>query len=165
MLLAGAGLVIQSFRNLRGFPPGFDAEQVLTVRNSLRGKMFAEPHQVVAHFEELSARLEALPGVTSASATSFVPPLNAFRATSFRILGDQVDIGNEPTATVRALLPGYFRTMGIPVLSGRAIGGQDREEGALVVVINETLARLYFGDRDPVGDTLSSPRRRSARSW
>ncbi len=162
MLLAGAGLVIQSFRNLRGFHPGFDAEQVLTIRNSLRGDMFREPNQVVAHFEELAARLEALPGVASASATSFVPPLNAFRATSFRIPGDEVDIGNDPTATARALLPGYFRTMGIPVLSGRALGERDREQGAPVVVINETLARLYFGDRDPVGDTLviaSSPQR------
>ena len=114
-----------SFRNLRGFHPGFDAEQVLTIRNSLRGDMFREPHQVVTHFEELAARPESLPGVASASATSFVPPLNAFRATSFRIPGDEVDTGNEPTATVRALLPGYFRTMGIPVLSGRALGEQD----------------------------------------
>ena len=162
MLLAGAGLVIQSFRNLRGFHPGFDAEQVLTIRNSLRGDMFREPNQIVAHFEELAARLEALPGVASVSATSFVPPLNAFRATSFRIPGDEVDIGNDPTATARALLPGYFRTMGIPVLSGRALGERGREQGAPVVVINETLARLYFGDRDPVGDTLviaSSPQR------
>lgn len=84
VLIAGAGLVVQSFNNLKSYYPGFEAERVLTVRTSLRGESFAEPHQRIAHFEELSARLSQLPGVTGASATSFVPPLNAFRATTFR---------------------------------------------------------------------------------
>ena len=154
VLIAGAGLVVQSFKNLKAFHPGFEAERVLTVRNSLRGESFAEPYQRIAHFEALRSRLAQLPGVTVASATSFVPPLGAFRATTFRIPGEDVEPGNEPTATARALLPDYFRTMGIPVVSGRPLGDEDREDGPPVVVINETLARLYFAGRDAVGESL-----------
>ena len=154
VLIAGAGLVVQSFKNLKAYHPGFEAERVLTVRSSLRGESFAEPHQRIAHFEELASRLSQLPGVTGASATSFAPPLNAFRATAFRIPGEDVEFGNEPTATARALLPDYFRTMGIPVLAGRPLSDEDREDGSPVVVINEALARLYFGGREAVGESL-----------
>ena len=154
VLLAGAGLLIQSFQHLKGFHPGFDSEQVLTVRNSLRGPAFAERSQRVAHFDALAERLGRIAGARVASATSFPPPLNPFRATTFQIPGEPVEPGFEPTATVRAVLPRYPETMGIPLLAGRPLEASDREDAPPVVVINETLARLYFGGRSAVGESL-----------
>ncbi|HXV59792.1 MAG TPA: ABC transporter permease [Vicinamibacteria bacterium] len=160
VLVAGAGLAIKGFRNLKGYDPGFDAERLLTVRTSLRGESFAEPHQRIRHFEELASRLRALPGVTSVSATSFTPPLFPFQASTFTIPGEAVEPGHEPGATIRAVLPDYFRTVGIPVLRGRPLGTEDRESSAPVVVINEVLARRYFAGRDALGESIeldSSP--------
>ncbi|MEE9264502.1 MAG: ABC transporter permease [Vicinamibacteria bacterium] len=154
VLMAGAGLMIQSFRNLKSFDAGFDIEPILVLRNSLRGESFAEPHQRISHFEELARRLDSLPGVESVSGVSFHPPLLPFQATFFSVPGQPVEPGHEPVATSRAVLPDYFETMGIRLLKGRVLGEGDLENSAPVVVINEVLARRYFQDRDPVGDYL-----------
>ena len=71
VLMAGAGLMIQSFRNLKSFDAGFDIEPILVLRNSLRGESFAEPHQRISHFQELARRLDSLPGVESGRRREF----------------------------------------------------------------------------------------------
>jgi putative ABC transport system permease protein len=154
VLMAGAGLLIQSFRNLKGYAPGFDVERLLTVRNSLRGEGFTEPRDRVLYFEELVRRLQSLPGVDAVSGDSFPPPTTAFVTSTLHIAGRADEPGHEPAAAARVVLPDYFETLGIPLVEGRAFGSEDREETAPVAVINEALARAYFPDRDPVGETL-----------
>jgi putative ABC transport system permease protein len=158
VLMAGAGLMIQSLRNLKGFDPGFDVERILSLRNSLRGQAFAEPHQRIDHFQELARRLESLPGVESSSGVSFSPPLLPFQATFFAVPGEPLEPGHEPVATSRSVLAGYFETMGIRLLRGRPLGMGDLADSTPVVVVNEILARRYFADRDPIGEYLAIER-------
>jgi putative ABC transport system permease protein len=154
VLMAGAGLMIQSFRNLRGYEAGFDSDRLVHVRNSLRGEEFSEPHQRIQHFQGLADRMAALPGVEAVSAVSFPPPLPRFQAASFRIPGEPVEPGHEPTGAVQVILPDFFRTMGIPVLQGRTLAREDLADSTPVAVINEALAERHFSDHNPVGQTL-----------
>jgi putative ABC transport system permease protein len=154
ILLAGAGLILQSFQKLSGYDPGFDAQRILTLRNSLRGAEFQDPARRTAHFEELASRLGALPGVESASAVSFAPPIGRFLSTRFEIDGQPADPGHEPSGAIRIVLPGYFDTMGIPVAQGRAIDGRDRSDSLPVALVNRTAVQSFFAGRDPLGATL-----------
>ena len=154
VLLAGAGLILQSFQRLTGYDPGFDAQRILTLRNSLRGEEFQDPARRTAHFEELASRLASLPGAESASAVSFAPPIGRFLSTRFEIDGQPADPGHEPSGAVRIVLPGYFASMGIPLEQGRAIDRRDQAESLPVVLVNQTAVKSFFSGRDPIGASL-----------
>jgi putative ABC transport system permease protein len=99
--------------------------------------------------------VSALPGVRSASAISFLPLAGLGIATSFYVDGQpQPAPGESPTTEVRPVAPGFFRTMGIPMLVGRDLGAQDRGDVASVGVINETMARRHFPGENPIGRRL-----------
>jgi putative ABC transport system permease protein len=151
VLLTGAGLLQKSFREVMRVDPGFDAT-VLTVRLSLPRSSYAEPEKVSRFYRELEARLVALPGVVSVAATNHVPLNGALASADYKI-PDRPPVSEDqlPTAQYRMVTPAYFRTMGIPVLAGRAFADDDRESGARVAVISQSLARQSFPDRDPVG--------------
>jgi putative ABC transport system permease protein len=148
VLLAGAGLLIRSFLQLRSVDPGFRADRVLSLRVVLWSK--AEP-QRAAFYNDALARLQALPGVDRAAWVS-----NFF----FSYNPDTTVIVEGRSASVQAaheqvmddsISPGYFQTVGIPVLHGRAFTDRDAAGSALVAVVNETMARRFWPDQDPVG--------------
>ncbi len=161
LLLAGAGLILQSFRHLTGYDPGFDVERVLTIRNSVRGERFSQPDQVVEHFRNLSQRLGSLPGAESASGVSFPPPNQLFRPRRFRIEGQPVEPGSEPRTAVRVVLADYFSTMGIPMIQGRGIEARDRSDSLPTAVVNHAFAQRYFAPGDAVGSLISLDRDQS----
>ena len=151
VLLVGAGLLIQSFLRLRAVEPGFELDRVLTMEVSLPFATYREPWQRTDFYRRTLERIAALPGVERASATQSLP----FRPT---MLTDAVIIegqpappaGQEPFIRGTSITSDYFRTMGMRLVSGRAFTEQETWEGGSVI-INQSFARHFFADQDPVG--------------
>jgi hypothetical protein len=131
--------------------PGFDGG-VLTVRMSLPRTTYGELSSVSRFYRALESRVLTLPGALSVGATNHVPLNGALASADYKV-ADRPPASEDqlPTAQYRMVTPAYFETMGIPLLAGRAFGDDDREGGAFVAVISQSLARQSFPDRDPVG--------------
>ncbi len=154
LLVVGAGLLVRSFQRLQRVDAGFDPHGVLEVTLNLPSTRYDTREKVNAFWSELLRRVGAMPGVTDASATSVVPLSGRSGWTS-----DASVAGRPPDAYVngvahREVAPGYFRTMGVPVLRGRSFTEADDPSGTRVVVINQTLARQYFRGQDPIGQRI-----------
>ncbi len=154
VLLSGASLLHQSFQALMRVHPGFDTA-VLGVRLSLPRKDYADTSRMSRFYEELEARVAALPGVTRVAATNHVPLNGALATADYQVAG-RPPLSEEriPTAQYRMVTPGFFQAMGIPLVAGRAFVEDDREGRTAVAVISQALARQSFPDRDPVGRQL-----------
>ncbi len=154
VLLVGSALLIRTFVALRSVDPGFDARNVLTMRMSLTGPRFAKSAAVDQIIRDGVERMRALPGVEAASATCCVP-LQGGYGLPFVIVGRPLQDGpfhgggGWTTAS-----PGYFDVFKIPVKRGRAFTERDDSLAPRVVVINETMARQYWKDGDPLNDRL-----------
>jgi len=164
MLLAGAGLMIQTFWRLATLDSGFRADHVLTLRNSLRGEAYASAAARRAHFQRAQAALSKLPGVESVTAISFPLPLDSVAPIHFVRPNQVSEPGRDPTAVIRVVLPGFFETLRAPVLRGRSLSGADTETSPSVAMISDALARRYFADADPIGQTIQS-RDQPGLSW
>ena len=164
VLLAAAGLMIQTFWRLSQLDSGFRADHVLTLRNSLRGEVYASAAAKRAHFQRAQAALSQLPGVESVTAISFPLPLDSIAPAHFVRPNQVVEPGRESTAVIRIVLPRFFETLRAPVLRGRGIGEADTDTAPRVAVISDALARRYFAGTDPVGQTIQL-RDQSAGSW
>ena len=150
-LLVGAGLLLQSFERLARVPVGFRADGLLTFRVSLPTSTYADPAQMRAFVSRLMPALEAAPGVVHAGASMALPP--AITTMAPYVTADQplVAIGERPLGQWSAITPGYFATMGIPIVAGRSIAEGDNERSPLVVVISQGLARRAWPDVSPIG--------------
>ena len=156
MLLLGAGLLIRSLAGLLTTDPGFKATRVLTFRVSLPVGIFGPEEQKAAFFDGLTERLAAIPGVETAGGISDLPFGEGRNSSPFKIEGKPVAPGEpERHADMRFVQGDYFRAMGIPLLRGRSFGPDDRHGGQWVAVVDESLARQYFGAEDPVGHVVS----------
>jgi len=154
VLLTGAGLLLKSFEAVMRVTPGFDAG-VLTARLSLPRMDYGELGKVSRFYREIEARVASLPGVVSVAAVNHVPLNGALASADYKV-ADRPPARDDqlPTAQYRMVTPAYFRTMGIPLVAGRAFGDEDREGGARVAMVSEALARQSFPDRSPVGQHL-----------
>ena len=164
VLLAGAGLMIQTFWRLARLDSGFQADHVLTLRNSLRGEAYASAAARRAHFQRAQAALSKLPGVESVTAISFPLPLDTMAPLHFVRPNQVVEPGRESAAIPRVVLPQFFETLRAPILRGRGITEADTDITPRVAVISDTLARRYFAGTDPVGQTIQI-REQPAGSW
>jgi putative ABC transport system permease protein len=164
VLLVGAGLMINSYSRVMGVDMGFRPDNLLTMEINLSGLARYRTRHNVAHFSvtpqvaifygEVMDRIRALPGVRSVGVTSGLPPRLGMNP-PFRIVGEPGDLGdNGPRALYHEVSEDYFDTLGIGLLRGRAITQTDGENAARVAVVNETLARQYFGDTDPLGQVV-----------
>ena len=151
LLIAGA-MLFQSYRRLQAVELGFDPNRLLTFAVELPRSKYEIP-QRQAFFRELQQRLQALPGVVDASAVSDLPFSQDDWTATFDIAG--VDSrGKDPSAHVRVVLPGYARTMRIPVLRGRFFTDADRADSVPVALIDDEAARRYFPGQDPIGKRI-----------
>ena len=156
ILLVGAGLMMRSFRNLAAVDPGFDARNVLTFEVAAGGRAYRIGTQRVQFFERLRPRLEALPGVRSVSLINHLPVSGDVWHLGLTIFGRPAPPpGEQPTAAYRAVQPGYFATMRIPMLAGRDFSAHDLRDSALVGIVNESLAKRHWPKEDPIGQRLS----------
>ncbi len=157
LLLVGAGLLIRSLRHALEIDPGFVPQSVLTARLQLPLR-FVDPEwrTSVDLFERLLARIERLPGVTSASA-AYMLPTDPGWSNSFQIEGPPPSTARErkPQAIFRPVTPGYFRTAGVRLHRGRTFTARDSVDAPRVVIVNESFVRTYFDDREePLGRSL-----------
>jgi predicted permease len=151
MLLIAAGLMLRSFWKLQQVDPGFKPENVLTARVSLNWTKYGEDGSVRKFGQELLRRLESEPEVRTA-ALSFNVPLAQSQPFNqrFRIEGRPVE-RDLPTFDARIVTPRYFETIGQRVVRGRAFEDRDDEQAPAVAVVNESFAKRFFGDEDPIG--------------
>jgi predicted permease len=161
VLLIGAGLLVRSFVAIRQVDPGFNATNVLTVRVSLAGPEFREPERVSQVIQEGIRRIRALPGVEAAATTCCVPLDTPIQA-GFQIVGRPPGSSSEGLTGFAEVTDGFFETFQIPVLRGRAF--TERDERALpTAIINETLARQFWPDGDPLTGQIVIGNRPPAR--
>ena len=156
VLLAGAGLLLNSFWRLLQVDPGFNPEGALAVSFYLPSSRYPEIQQQEQFYGELEEKLRAIPSVRMVGATTSLP-LNTNESTrSFLVEGRAAPAPGERTPMpYRAISPDYFRATGIALLRGRAFDERDRAESTPVLVINETMARRIWPDEDPLGQRLA----------
>jgi len=166
MLLIGAGLLVKSFWRLQRVDPGVDTDRVLTMQLALRGGRYADPQQVDAFYPRLLERIQALPGVRAAAASNSLPPDSTEFSDDFTVEGRPA-VPNQPPpiAYVIRVSPDYFRAFGIPLRSGRYFNAADSSNAPMVAVINETMARQFFPNEDPVGKRINTGDEREPTLW
>ncbi len=153
VLLAGGGLLVNSFVRMSRVDPGFDHENVLTMRLTLPREEY-QGAAVPAFFVDLVDRLERTPGIEAAGAGTQFPPIGfAYRELWFEGTDANPD-ATLPVAQTTIVTPGYFEALGIPLRSGRTFDRRDRADGPLVAVVNEAAVDRYFAGENPVGRRL-----------
>ena len=155
ILLLGAGLLAKSFSRLTDVDAGFQPAGLYEMQLSLPNSKYPEDGQQAGFFHQLEQRIREIPGVQSAGAVSFLPLTGQRSANGFVIEGRPFPPhGEEPTGDMRAVTPGYFEAMEIPVLRGRNIEPADRADAPDVAVISRTLAERLFPGENPIGHRL-----------
>ena len=155
VVLAGAGLMVESMARLLGVDPGFNPKNVLTLHMSLPQKnTYYGPPEHARFCQDLAVQVGTLPGVASVSGISHLP-MQGNAGRGFVIEG-QADPGPEhqPGAGYSVACPGYFRTLDVPLLEGREFTDEDTVSAPGVIVINQTMARRYWPKEDPVGKRI-----------
>jgi putative ABC transport system permease protein len=151
VLLVGAALLLRSFSRLTNVNPGFDADRVLTFLVSLPRTTYAEDHNRIAFFEQLTQGLESAPQVRAAGLVQTVP-IQGDYVLSFTIQGGpEARPGESPSANYRSASPRYFQAMGIPLLRGRTFTERDIENAPKVAVVDQAFVDRHFSNEDPVG--------------
>src|SRR5947207_789242 len=166
VLLIGAGLLINSFMHLRNLDPGFRADHLLALSVNLSEVKYPDTARRTAFFDEVVRRVQPLPGVRSVAVAGNLP---------FTYNGDSMSIavegipdpppGQWPDVIYRAIGPGYFSTMGIPMIRGRDFTDQDKADSKNVVVISEKTAQHYWPGKDPIGKRLKPGATTSDVPW
>jgi putative ABC transport system permease protein len=152
VLLTGAGLLVASFEHFESMDPGFRSTGVLTAQIALSPARYPTPEQAAGFFASVEDRLATQPGVEAATVAYTLPGGGTSGAPPFTIVGDPaLDPVHQPTANRTVVGPGYFRTMGITLERGRTLLPTDDRRAVSVAVIDELLARRYFGVHDPIG--------------
>jgi putative ABC transport system permease protein len=155
VLLIGAGLLIRSFYHLQQVNPGFNPKNALAVSVSLPAKKYGEEVQQAAFFAQLTEKVSALPGVVAVGATQSLP-IQGDYVLGFNIQGRPPDApGEEPNTNYYAVSPDYFKAMGIPLLRGRLFTERDKKDAPRVAIINETMAKKFFPNEDPIGKGIN----------
>jgi predicted permease len=161
VLLVGAGLLVRSFLALRAVDPGFRAERVLKVEFSLPDsrypRVFDQTYpnwpRTQAFYQELLSRLGSVRGVESAALAGSHPLAQGF-TNSFVIIGREQEAASLGEIPIRPVSAGYFNTLGVQLLRGRALEPTDGADAPAVGVINEAAARRFFPDTDPLGQRI-----------
>ncbi len=155
LLLAGAGLLIKSFFNLRGANLGFNPDRVLTLSISLPRVKYPEPDLQVRTLERITEKLASLPGVEAMGAVNPLPLNDNIRNSSFMVSGAApLPQGQHPGAGHLMVTGDYFQTMRIPLIAGRFIDRRDTKDAPLVVMINQAFAKQHFPNVNPIGQQV-----------
>lgn len=155
VLLIGANLVIVSFVKLWKAEAGFNSDNLLTCRYALPPSDYMNNEKGSAFHEQLVQRVQALPGVLSAGVTLHLPLAGSWENNNFVTEGRTAAQPGATTAVWRYVSAGYLKTMGTPVLKGRALAESDSREGDKVAVISRAMAARYWPGEDPVGRRIA----------
>jgi putative ABC transport system permease protein len=150
VLLAGAGLMLGTFRKLATADAGFEPERVLLIRTDLRNAHYPED-RLPAAFEEMRQRIKDLPGVLSASFSDITPISGNSSNNIIEVEGFVAKSRRDSIAWTNRVSPGFFETFGTPLLAGRDFDQHDVAGAPLVAIANEALAKKFFRGTNPVG--------------
>jgi len=152
VVLAGAGLMIQSMSRLLGVDPGFNPSNVLTMQMSLpQEDLYNGPPGHPRFCQDLDERVSAIAGVTAVGAVGHLP-MEGDAGRSFAVEGQpDPGRGHRPGASYSVACPNYFKALGVPVLAGREFTHQDTVAAPAVAIVNQTMAQKYWPKESPVG--------------
>ena len=152
VLLIGAGLLLASFRRVLSIDPGFRPQSVLTASVNLPPGRYDEEAGMIAFHDRALAGIRSIAGVSSAGATSVIPFGGSYNDSVIMAEGYEMAPGESVISPARTeVTPGYFETMGIPLLSGRLFQESDDGAAGNVILVDERLAKKFWPDLDPVG--------------
>ncbi len=154
VLLASAGLLLESLWKLVSVSPGFRAENVVTCRIDLPPK-YSEAKSQADFFRRLLKETHGIPGVETASLVTSLPFSGSRGTSSFIIDGRENEPGNEPSADRHQVAPGYFAAMGIALLAGRDFTDRDDMDHPGTVIVNETAAKRFWPNENPLGKRIT----------
>lgn len=161
VLVVGASLMIKSFSRLLSIDPGFEPSRLLTLRIKLSedatGSPYRDPWKRGAAFRDFLEHVRSIPGVQSAALSEIVPLSQDDMERGPFVIQEKPGSDVTPAADYRDISPGYFQTMQIPLLQGRSFAESDDAKHPPVVVIDQTLAREYFGAENPLGRHVVLP--------
>jgi predicted permease len=155
VLLAGGGLLMRTFVNLVRVNPGFDSHNVITMSLDLPDARYPNEKSAIAFYRQLLERLEQQPGVRAAGVTSDLPWSGYDENTGFDLEGRSQAENDKNHARYHFASPNYFRAAGIPLIAGRFFSDRDNLDAPPVMLINQSLARLYWPNQDPVGKHMN----------
>lgn len=155
VLLVGAGLLVRSLNRLQAVDPGFNAQNLLTVRVSLPGARYQEEPKRIAFFQQAITRMKALPGVESAGAINTPPFTGVYSGTTVEVDGQKLPPGQELKTGICVTDANYFDAMQIPLKQGRFYTEQEATEMRHVVLVNEAFVQKNLGGENPLGKRLT----------
>jgi predicted permease len=154
VLLVGAALLLESLQKIRTASPGFSTTSVVTTGVSLVAAGYDVPRAKTFQ-NELMGRVSVLPGVQSAAFARMTPlGYGSYSSTPIAVDGYHPPLEEQPTIEYNQVSPGYFATLGIPLLSGSDFTRTDDENAPPVAIVNRTMMTLYWGGQDPIGRRL-----------
>jgi putative ABC transport system permease protein len=156
MLLIGAGLLIRSFIRLEHVTPGFQPDRILSMRIGLSNPRYKKDLKLASvGLDEILQRIAQVPGVVSTGSIQFPPLGGMLPATGYWVAGRPTPNPSEaPVTGVSIVTPGYFPTMGIPLINGRLFTERDQEGTPQVTIVSQSLARQEFPNMNPIGQRL-----------
>jgi predicted permease len=158
VLLIGAALLIESLVHMYGVNPGFNPSNLLTLRISLPPTRYDTEQKQAAFFDQLARRVQSLPGVSGAAAM-FTTPMSGYAMTPVQLAGQPPQpLNQRRLALIQDITPAYFHTLEIPLKRGREFSEHDDAAAPLTVIVNESLARVFWpaypNGLDPVGQRI-----------
>ncbi len=154
VLLIGSGLLIRSFMQLRTVAPGFDAKDTLTAQTFLPPASYPQPADRIAFYRNALRRMQSIPGVEFAAISTALPVLPTHSAPA-RFEGEpEVDLGRRTIVSIESISPDYAKALGVPLIEGRTFNDSDDAGSALVILVNQALARRFWPNENPIGKTV-----------
>jgi predicted permease len=154
-VLSGAGYLTQAMDHLVNRPSGFNAERLLTFELALPPHKYPEAKDIRLFEREALRELAAIPGVGSVALMGSLPRSMSNPRTSFQVEGqEELEVSERPRTNFQQVNPDYFRTLEIPLRSGRLLEESDREDAAPVVVVNQEFIQQYLADAEPLGQRI-----------
>jgi predicted permease len=154
LLFVGAGLFLRTLHNLKNVDAGLQSDSVLTMSVKPEGNVY-QGTRLTNLWKDVLARVEGLPGVRSASLSTKIPLGGGQLGIAVRVPGFTPSSEQDRTISLNQVSPGYFQTFGIALRTGRVFADSDSETAPRVALLNESAARFYFGDRNPIGEQIT----------
>jgi putative ABC transport system permease protein len=156
-MLTGAGLAIHSFINVIRVDLGIKVDHVLTFNLSVPDSRPKDPQLINAYYQQMLSAVQAVPGVTSATAMTGLPLQGTGFGMPFTIAGQPAfnDPSQRPGSPFGMITPGFFQTFGVKIVKGRSFTEQDNASAVKVMVVNEVFAKKFFKDKDPLQQRVS----------
>lgn len=156
VLVVGAALTLQSFVHLALLHPGFSPDHLLTAEVVASPDRYSQPYQLTRFFNDILARIRALPGVQSAGGCTSMPPDISQDADVFTVEGSRrLDGSRSPYAWYLPATPGFLRSLGLPLLAGRDFDDADNADASPVAIVNDQIVKKYFGQESPLGQSVN----------